>query len=195
MQLPTLWKKHCFMTFNKNIILFVILLYAIYIVGLFIPITKFGIVPRTIDGLIGIFTAPFLHRGIWHLVSNTIPLLVLLTVLNHFYPKKTMSVVLFTVLAGGMLVWIFARKANHIGASGLIYGLVAFLIANGFLERKLIPILVSIAIAFVYGGLIWGVFPSLRSYISWEGHLFGAVSGVLSAFLLKNKRISKIHSQ
>ena len=173
---------------NKYIIQFIVLIYAIYVIDIFIPITKFGIVPRTIDGLIGVFTAPFLHHGIWHLVSNTIPLIVLLTVLNHFYPKKTISVVLFTVLSGGILVWIFARKANHIGASGLIYGLVAFLITNGFLERKSVPILVSIAVALVYGGLIWGIFPSLRSHISWEGHLFGAVSGVLIAFLLKKSQ-------
>ncbi len=170
---------------NKYIIQLILLMYAIYVIGLFIPITQFGIVPRTVDGLIGVFSAPFLHRGIWHLVSNTIPLIVLLTVLNHFYPKKTPFVVLITVLVGGLLVWMFARNANHIGASGLVYGLAAFLIANGFLERKLIPILISIAVAFVYGGLIWGIFPSVRSHISWEGHLFGAVSGVLSAFILK----------
>ncbi len=172
---------------NKHLIKFIILLYVAYVIGFFIPITKFGIVPRTIDGLIGVFTAPFLHGGIWHLVSNTIPLIVLLTVLNHFYPKKTISVVLFIVLAGGTLVWIFARKANHIGASGLVYGLAAFLITNGFLERKFVPVLVSIAVAIVYGGLIWGIFPSLRGHISWESHLFGAVSGVLIAFLLRKK--------
>jgi len=182
---------------NKYIIQLVLLMYVTYVVDLFIPISQFGIVPRTINGLIGIITAPFLHRGIWHLVSNTIPLLILLTVLNHFYPKKTLSVVLFTILTGGVLVWIFARKANHIGASGLVYGLVAFLIANGFLARKLIPVLISIAVAFVYGGLILGLFPSFRSYISWEGHLFGALSGVLCAFLLhkmaqRNKTVSKL---
>jgi membrane associated rhomboid family serine protease len=172
---------------NKYILQFVAILYVVFVIDLFFPITQFGIVPRTTQGLIGVFTAPFLHGGIWHLVSNTIPLLVLLTVLNYFYPKKTISVVLFTVLVGGMLVWIFARKANHIGASGLIYGLVAFLIANGFLERKFSPIVVSIAVALVYGGLIWGVLPSLRSHISWESHLFGVVAGVLSAFLLNKK--------
>jgi len=180
---------------NKHIIQLIVFMYAVYLVGLFVPITQYGIVPRTIDGLIGVFTAPFLHRGIWHLVSNTIPLLVLLTLLNHFYPKKTIYVVSITVLVGGLLVWIFARKATHIGASGLVYGLVAFLIANGFLERKLIPILISIAVAFVYGGLIWGIFPSKRSYISWEGHLFGAIAGVLSAFLLRRARFTKLHSQ
>jgi membrane associated rhomboid family serine protease len=176
---------------NKHIIQLVVFLYAIYIIDLFIPISKFGIVPRSVEGLIGVFTAPFLHHGIWHLVSNTIPLIVLLTVLNHFYPKKTIPVAVFTILVGGMLVWIFARKANHIGASGLIYGIAAFVVINGFLERKLLPILVSIAVAFVYGGLIWGIFPSLRSHISWESHLFGAISGILIAFLLKKSSTLK----
>ena len=171
---------------TKYILQFAALLYVVYFIGLFVPITKFGIIPRTTNGLIGVFTAPFLHGGIRHLLSNTIPLITLLIVLNTIYPTKTLAVFLFVTLAGGMLVWIFGRDANHIGASGLIYGLVAFLIVNGILEKKYIPILVSIGIGVVYGGLIWGIFPSVRSYISWEGHLFGAISGVLIAFLLKN---------
>ena len=170
---------------TKYILQFAALLYVVYFIGLFVPITKFGIIPRTTNGLIGVFTAPFLHGGIRHLLSNTIPLITLLIVLNTIYPTKTLAVFLFVTLAGGMLVWIFGRDANHIGASGLIYGLVAFLIVNGILEKKYIPILVSIGIGVVYGGLIWGIFPSVRSYISWEGHLFGAISGVLIAFLLK----------
>ncbi|MCG8892641.1 rhomboid family intramembrane serine protease [Tenacibaculum finnmarkense] len=175
-------KKH------KYTIQLLVFLYAIYVVNLFIPINQFGIIPRTSSGLIGIFTAPFLHGGIWHLISNTLPLIILLTVLNFFYPKKTLSVIIFIILVGGMFVWMFARSANHIGASGLIYGLASFLIANGILERKFIPILVSIAVAVVYGGLIWGLVPSLKSHISWEGHLFGAVAGILAAFLLKKKQ-------
>ena len=170
---------------TKYILQFAALLYVVYFIGLFVPITKFGIIPRTTNGLIGVFTAPFLHGGIRHLLSNTIPLITLLIVLNTIYPTKTLAVFLFVTLAGGMLVWIFGRDANHIGASGIIYGLVAFLIVNGILEKKYIPILVSIGIGVVYGGLIWGIFPSVRSYISWEGHLFGAISGVLIAFLLK----------
>lgn len=171
---------------TKYILQFAALLYIVYFVGLFIPITKFGIIPRTTNGLIGVFTAPFLHGGIRHLLSNTIPLITLLIVLNTIYPTKTLAVILFITLAGGILVWIFGRDANHIGASGLIYGLVAFLIVYGILEKKYIPIGISIGVAVVYGGLIWGIFPSVRSYISWEGHLFGAVSGVIIAFLLKN---------
>jgi membrane associated rhomboid family serine protease len=171
---------------TKYILQFAALLYVVYFIGLFIPITKFGIVPRTTSGLIGVFTAPFLHGGIRHLLSNTIPLITLLIVLNTIYPTKTLAVFLFVTLAGGLLVWIFGRDANHIGASGLIYGLVAFLIVYGILEKKYIPIAISIGVALVYGGLIWGIFPSVKSYISWEGHLFGAIAGVLIAFLLKN---------
>ena len=171
---------------TKYILQFAALLYVVYFIGLFIPLTKFGIVPRTASGLIGIFTAPFLHGGIRHLLSNTIPLITLLIVLNTVYPTKTLVVFLFVTLAGGLLVWIFGRDANHIGASGLIYGLVAFLIVNGILEKKYIPIAISVGVAVVYGGLIWGIFPSVKSHISWEGHLFGAISGVLIAFLLKN---------
>jgi membrane associated rhomboid family serine protease len=171
---------------NKYIFQLIALLYVIYFISLFVPITKFGIVPRTTHGLIGVFTAPFLHGGIRHLLSNTVPLITLLILLNTIYPTKTVAVFLFITIAGGLLVWIFGRNANHIGASGLIYGLVAFLIVNGILEKKYIPIFISIAVGAVYGGLIWGILPSVRSYISWEGHLFGAVAGILIAFLLKN---------
>ena len=173
------------MILNKYILQFILLLYAVFFLDLFIPLAQFGIVPRTRNGLIGLFTAPFLHGNIRHLVSNTIPLIVLLTALNYFYPKKIIVVILFTTIVGGLLVWVFARSGNHIGASGLIYGLVAFLIVNGFLEKKARLILVSIATLFVYGGLIWGIFPSVKSHISWEGHLFGAISGILICFLFK----------
>ncbi|MCD8405190.1 rhomboid family intramembrane serine protease [Tenacibaculum dicentrarchi] len=175
-------KKH------KYTIQLIVFLYVVHAISFFIPITQFGIIPRTFNGLIGVFTSPFLHGGIWHLISNTLPLIVLLTVLNFFYPKKTLTVILFIILIGGTLVWLFARSANHIGASGLIYGLAAFLITNGLLERKLIPLLVSLGVAILYGGLIWGLVPSLKSHISWEGHLFGAVAGVVISFLLIKKQ-------
>lgn len=175
------------MTPNKYIFQFILLLYAVLLLDLFIPIAQFGIVPRTQKGLIGLFTAPFLHGGIRHLVSNTLPLIVLLSVLHYFYPKKAIVVILFTTIVGGLLVWVFARNGNHIGASGLIYGLVAFLIVNGFLEKKGRLILVSMGTLVIYGGLIWGIFPSVKGHVSWEGHLFGALSGILISFLLKKR--------
>jgi membrane associated rhomboid family serine protease len=175
--------------FTKYIIQFILVLYAVYLISIFIPITKFGIVPRTSYGLVGIITAPFLHGSLRHLVSNTIPLLVFLFMMNHFYPKKIIPVVLFTIIVGGLLVWLLGRNASHIGASGLVYGLAAFLIANGFIEQKFVPLLISFAVIILYGGMIWGVFPSVYRYVSWESHLFGAIAGVLISYILKNKAI------
>ncbi len=177
---------------NKYIIQFVVCIYVIFAISIFIPITKFGIIPRTSWGLIGIFTSPFLHAGIRHLVSNTIPLIVLLFILNYFYHRKAFTVIVFTVIIGGFFVWVFGRSANHIGASGLIYGLAGFLITNGFVEKKLLPLIISAGVIFLYGGLIWGVFPTVYSYVSWEGHLFGTIAGILIAFILKGKGDSPV---
>ena len=177
---------------NKYIIQFIICIYIIFVVSVFIPITQFGIIPRTSWGLIGILTSPFLHGGIRHLISNTLPLIALLIILNYFYKQKALSVITFTIIIGGFFVWLFARNANHIGASGLIYGLAAFLIANGFIEKKFVPILISIGVIFLYGGLIWGVFPSTYGRVSWESHLFGAIAGILIAFILKGKKTTTL---
>lgn len=172
--------------YTKQIFGFIAILYLVWLLDIFLPLSRFGIIPRTQRGIVGIVTSPFLHANIRHLLSNTLPLMVLLVVLYSFYPKKAMGVILISVLLGGLLVWIFGRSANHIGASGLIYGLAAFLIANGIMEQKFIPLLISIAVAVIYGGLFWGLFPSYRTYISWEAHLFGAVAGVIAVYVLKN---------
>ncbi|MGK0414042.1 MAG: membrane associated rhomboid family serine protease [Polaribacter sp.] len=172
----------------KNITITILLLYFIFIISLLIPITQFGIIPRSLKGLIGIITSPFLHANFSHLVANTFPLITLLFVLYSFYPKKAFSVIVISILLAGALVWLFGRSANHIGASGLIYALVGFLIANGFSEQKLVPLLISIGIAIIYSSFFFGIFPSLHHpYISWEGHLFGAISGTVASFLLKYK--------
>ncbi len=171
---------------TKNIFIGIGVLYIIFVLDFFLPLSRYGIIPRTQRGLIGIVTSPFLHANLRHIVSNTVPLAVLLFVLYSFYPKKAMSVLLICVLLGGALVWLLGRNANHIGASGLIYGLAAFLIVNGFTEQKFVPLLISIAVVIIYGGLFWGLFPSYRTYISWEGHLFGALAGISAVYLLKN---------
>lgn len=172
---------------NRLIIQFIVSLYVVFFVSLVFPFINLGIVPRTLKGLVGIITSPFLHANFRHIVSNTIPLAVFLFVLNHFYPEKSFTVIISIVLLCGIMVWIFGREANHIGASGLIYGLAAFLVANGFVEQKFVSIAISVGVIILYGGMIWGIFPSLRSYISWESHLFGAIAGVAVAFLLKSK--------
>jgi membrane associated rhomboid family serine protease len=145
---------------------------------------SFGLTPRTLIGAVGIVTMPFLHADWGHLVSNTVPLLVLLALLVGS-KARSWETVGEIILAGGVLLWLFGRSATHVGASSLIFGLVAFLMISGFLERRFIPLIVSLLVGFFYGGtLFWGVLPIGNSGISWDGHLCGAVAGGLLAWLL-----------
>ncbi|MFT4898433.1 MAG: membrane associated rhomboid family serine protease [Flavobacteriales bacterium] len=175
----------------KGIGILIAILYGILIIDLIVPfkINAFGIIPRTQSGLIGIFTSPFLHGGFYHLISNSIPLFVLLLTLSVFYEKRWIPVVAIIVLVGGGLTWLFAGYGNHIGASGVIYGLAGFLISNGIIEKNIKSILIAIVVTILYGGLIFGVLPTNR-LISWEGHLFGAFGGVLAAFSLRKRAIN-----
>jgi membrane associated rhomboid family serine protease len=172
----------------KHIIRFVALLYIIHLLDwvLLYDFNQLGIKPRTLSGLIGIPLSPLLHANWAHLLSNTIPLFFLLFLIGNFYPKKTPVVIFTIVVLGGLLVWIFGRSAVHIGASGLIYGLAAFLVVHGFLQKDVRSLLLSILVIGLYGGLIFGVFPTNR-LISWEGHLFGAMSGAFIAYRLRKK--------
>jgi membrane associated rhomboid family serine protease len=149
-----------------------------------------GIKPRTLQGLIGIFTAPLIHGNLTHLISNTLPLLFLGSVLFFFYQRVGGIVFAQCYFITNILVWLFSPRASyHIGASGLIYGLASFLIVFGFLRHELISLLISIGILLVYGGIYYGVLPSDPA-ISWESHLAGSVVGAVTAFQLKNiKRI------
>lgn len=146
-----------------------------------------GIKPRTWDGTLGIVTAPLLHGNLWHIVSNTFPMLFLGVVLYLFYSKIATQVFLQVYVFSGILVWLFARPLYHIGASGVAYGLAAFLMSMGFFRRDVKSIFITLVIIFMYGGLIYGVLP-LREGVSWEGHLFGALVGVVSAYGLRNAR-------
>lgn len=146
---------------------------------------KNGIIPRTIASIDGILWAPFLHGDFNHLISNSMALVPLTFVMFLFYKRTTFWAMLIIVISGGLLLWCFGREANHIGASGLIYGQVSFLMASGWFRRNFKAISIALIIGFIYGGLIWGVFPT-QPGVSWEGHLFGAVGGVLAAMGLKD---------
>jgi membrane associated rhomboid family serine protease len=127
---------------------------------------------------------PFLHANLQHIVSNTLPVFILLILLAGSR-ANSWAVVVAVVLLGGVFLWLFGRPATHVGASGLIFGLIAFLIVSGFLEGRFIPLLIALAVAFFYGGsLLTGVIPRLGSHVSWDGHLFGALAGALVAYLL-----------
>ncbi|MCG8573071.1 MAG: rhomboid family intramembrane serine protease [Spirochaetes bacterium] len=166
---------------------FLFLVWAVYLIDLallFIDFTAYGIYPRNVYGLIGIITWPFLHADWPHILSNSMPLLVLLVVVFTFFKRIAWPVTIVVVTLGGLLVWIFGRPYIHIGASGLIYGLVAFLFFCGLFRGDFKSILIAVIVALAYGGLIYGVFSSDPT-ISWEGHLFGAGAGAFSAFVFR----------
>ncbi len=170
----------------KSVGFFVGFLWLVFLADLVLPgtWTQWGLRPRTTIGLLGIPTMPFLHGSIGHLLSNSVPLVVLLSILSGSR-SNPFIVVASIILYGGGLLWLFGRSDVHIGASGLVYGLVAFLILHGFFERRILSILISLLVGCVYGTtLLWGVLPSLDSQVSWDGHLCGAIAGGIIAYLL-----------
>lgn len=165
-----------------SILIFIGLIWAVFLLSwLFTPITEYGLQPRSPKGLIGIATMPFLHANLGHIIANTIPLLVLLFLLAGSR-AQSWAIVVEIIVLGGVLLWIFGRRANHIGASGLVFGLISFLIFAGVFERRFISIAVALVTLVLYGGsLLWGMLP-VQQGVSWDGHLCGAIAGGLLAF-------------
>ena len=147
--------------------------------------TGFGILPGNFNGMPGILFAPLIHANIKHLFSNSIPLLFLGSGIIYFYRNSSYKVILIIYLGTGILDWIFARKAYHIGASGIIYGFVTFLFFSGIIRRDTRAIALALLVTFLYGSLIWGILP-VDSSVSWESHLFGSIMGIFCAFLYKS---------
>jgi len=143
-------------------------------------LTGLGVLPRHLSGLIGIPLSPFIHGSVSHAMVNTVPFLVLGGLVALRGVKAFVSVSVVVILCGGVSLWLFGRASYHIGASGLIFGYFGYLLARGWYERSTVAILTALLTFFLYGSLVWGVLPS-RSFISWEGHLFGMLSGVLAA--------------
>ena len=171
---------------------FVGFIWCVFIVGHVLPfrLETFGITPRTLSGLVGIPAAPFLHANLGHLISNTIPLTVLLLLLAGS-KARSWAIVTYIVFLSGALLWLFGRPATHIGASSLIYGLIAYLLVSGVCERRIIPMISALVVGFLYGGtLVAGILPTSVPHISWEGHLFGAIAGGLVAYLLTKDRVN-----
>jgi membrane associated rhomboid family serine protease len=143
-----------------------------------------GILPLNPVGLRGILFAPFLHGGFYHVAANTVPFIVLgwLVMLRNISDFYFVSII--AALVGGLGTWLIGDpRSVHIGASGVIFGYFGYLLFRGYFERSFVAIANSLVIAVTYGSLIWGVLPT-RSYISWEGHLFGFIGGIIAAKLL-----------
>ena len=142
----------------------------------------FGVVPRDSESVLGIPLHVFVHDGFVHLLSNTGPLLVLGGLVSMRGAGTLFAVSVFIVLIAGSGVWLAGREGVHIGASGLVFGYFGYLVARGFFERSLMSVLIAVAVAVFYGGLIFGILP-LDRFVSWEGHLFGLVGGVALAWM------------
>jgi membrane associated rhomboid family serine protease len=150
----------------------------------------FGIQPRTEDGLVGIAAAPLLHFGFGHLVSNTVPVLVLgfLTLVTGLARGLLATAVIW--LVGGLGVWLFAGDQSiHAGASVLVFGWIVLLVVRGFLNRRASEILIGVVVFLFYSGALLGVLPG-QPGVSWQGHLFGAVGGAIAAWLTSGRRRS-----
>lgn len=145
---------------------------------------QYGVFPRSWSGLRGVLLAPLLHGSLKHLVSNTLPILVLGTALFHFYTKRAWSVLAIAWLSSGLAVWLMARESYHIGASGLVYALAAFVFLSGILRSKANLLALSLLVVFVYGSLFWGLLP-IEEAISYEGHAAGAASGLALALIYR----------
>lgn len=155
-----------------------------------VDLGQYGLRPQTMRGLLGILTLPFLHGSWEHLISNSVPIIVLGTALYYCYPTLANRVLLITWLGSGLLTWCIGNPESlHIGASALVYGLNLFLIASGFIRGNRMLIVISLIMVFLYGSFIWGMIPDLAipQNISWEGHLSGAVIGVLLAIFLRKE--------
>ena len=147
--------------------------------------SSWGLVPRSLAGLKGVLFSPLIHASFEHLLANTLPLVVLTFSLFFFYRKSPYVIFVLIYICSGLFVWLGGREAIHIGASGLIYGLAAFLFLGGVLSHNTGLLTISLIVALLYGGLFWGIFP-VKPEISWESHLWGAISGLGLAYLFRH---------
>jgi membrane associated rhomboid family serine protease len=150
--------------------------------------TVFGIRPRTLQGLWGILFAPFLHGSLLHLVTNTVPLVVLGCLVALRGRQEFFFVTAWVIVGGGGAVWLLGRPfSNHVGASGLVFGYLGFILARGVFERSFQASMLAVLAFILYGGALWGVLPS-SARISWESHLFGVLAGLVAGKLLSHPR-------
>ncbi len=173
-------------------ILFVFTIWFVYWVEIYFDLnfTKYGVLPRKLSGLKGVFFSPFIHSGISHLFNNSIPLAVLLSALIYFYQKVYLNILFVGGLLTGVLTWVIAREAYHIGASGIVYLLFSFVFFSGVIKKQYQLVAVSLIVIFLYGSMIWYVMP-IKDGVSWEGHLSGFIVGLLFALIYKNRGIVK----
>ncbi len=178
-------------SFSKSLMLsvgFVLVIWTLHVLALLFDfrLQQFGISPQNVSGLTGVLFAPLIHGGWLHLTSNSLPIIILGTALFYGYPRSAKLALAGIWLASGILTWFFARQGvTHYGASGLTHGLMFFLFAIGVIRRDRLAIVLAMIVFFLFGSMIWSIFPN-KPGISFEMHLFGGLSGIVMAIVLRN---------
>jgi membrane associated rhomboid family serine protease len=171
------------------IVLFILGIWLVFIVDALIPaaLTDLGLRPRTLGGLIGIPLMPLLHGSFGHILGNTLPLIILLSLLSGSR-TNSWTIVFAIIVISGLMLWLFGRNAIHVGASALIFGLIAFLIVSGVIQRRIVSMAISLLVGVLYGGtLLIGLIPRWGSDASWDGHLCGVIAGALVAYAMTSQ--------
>jgi membrane associated rhomboid family serine protease len=181
-------EKQKFLESIKLPLLFVVTIWCIKVIetSFGVSFSSYGLYPRELFGLTGIVTFPLLHGSWDHLISNTLPMLFFTTALFYFYPKSAKPTFIALYIVPGILLWLFARPSFHIGASAIVYGLAAFIFFSGIIRKDKRSIILACILTFFYGGMVWGILP-YKDGVSWEGHLFGGLTGVLMAFVFRKR--------
>ncbi len=179
--------------FKRSLLIAFSLVSAIWLAKLLeitfqLDLSSLGIRPFTLQGLIGIITTPFVHSDFKHLFSNSAPLFLLTWILFELYKGDAFKILVANWILTGILTWFMGRDSIHIGASGIVYSLAAFHFTSGMIKKNSRLMTVSLLVIFLYGSLVWGVFPQFfpNENISWESHLSGFMAGAIMAFAFKS---------
>lgn len=177
-------------------LVFVALLWVIHLLQLLFSfeLTYLGVYPRALEGVIGIFTSPLIHADFGHLTSNTFPFLVCSSLIMYFYKDIALYSISMIYVMTGVFVWCFARPVYHIGASGVVYGLVAFIFWCGIFVKDVRSIVLALIVTLLYSGMFLGVLPNQEG-ISWESHLFGGIVGIAVAYIFKTSIVDQEETQ
>jgi len=154
------------------------------------PFAEYGLAPLQWKGLIGILTMPLIHSGWEHIFANSVPLFLLSALLFYSYREIAWPVMILIYILSGFWLWFLGQPGSvHVGASGIVYGLAAFLFTSGIIRKEVKLMAITLLVTFLYGGLIWGLFPQFfpKERISWEGHLMGLLAGVILAIYYRKK--------
>jgi len=167
----------------KYPLVFLLIMWSIKFIEIFYNTSyvDFGVLPRSFEGLKGILFSPIIHKDFNHLINNSMPIIVLGSSLIYFYPEIKFKLISWLYFTSGILLWGIGRESFHIGASGFIYALAGFIFFSGLMKKNKRLSALSLVVVFIYGSMFWGLLPTHEN-VSWEGHLSGLITGLITAF-------------